>query len=173
MEEINHYENEFIKADRLISDGDAAMGKEIIEGILSEVPDFGRAHNHLGWIFYYKLYDYARAEYHYQLAMKFEPTYGAAYLNYTYLLIDLKRLDEARKHIDFAINTVGNTDLGSYYCELGRLYEIELDFINAYKHYRKAQYHSYSNSFIDTLKLNAERVKDKMSIFEKLKLKFI
>lgn len=173
MDYNNHYENEFIKADRLISDGDVSRGKEIIEEILSDVPDFGRAHNHLGWIFYYKLYDYARAEYHYQLAMKFEPTYGAAYLNYAYLLVDLKRLDEAKTHIKFAIETVGKPDLGSYYCELGRLYEVELDFLRSYKYYNKAKYHSYSNSFIETLRLNRERVKDKMSIFEKLKLKFI
>ena len=55
MESLSFYENQFIKADSLISEGNIADGKEMLEEILSQYPDFGKAHNHLGWIYYNKL----------------------------------------------------------------------------------------------------------------------
>ena len=54
MESLSFYENQFIKADSLISEGNSAEAKELLEEILSQYPDFGKAHNHLGWIYYIK-----------------------------------------------------------------------------------------------------------------------
>ncbi|WP_281234217.1 tetratricopeptide repeat protein [Flavobacterium gelatinilyticum] len=172
MESLSYYENQFIKADSLIADGNIADGKEMLEEILSQYPDFGKAHNHLGWIYYYKLNNYDKGIFHYKLAMKFDPKYNAPYLNYTYLLVDLGRYDEAKKHIQFTFENLENADNSSYNSELGRIAECEHDYIAAYKYYKTAQKNALASNFIDNMNANMKRVKDKMSIFEKLKLKF-
>ncbi|MBL0737418.1 hypothetical protein JI750_11000 [Flavobacterium sp. GN10] len=171
MESLSFYENQFIKADSLISEGNSADAKELLEEILSQYPDFGKAHNHLGWIYYNKLSDYERGIYHYKLAMKFDSKYSAPYLNYTYLLIDIGRYAEAKEHVNFTLVTLENADNSSYNSELGRMAEYENQYIEAYKFYKEAKKNALNPNFIDNMKANMKRVKDKMSIFEKLKLK--
>lgn len=172
-ENISYYENQFIRADALISDGNVSEAKEILEEILTQYPDFGKAHNHLGWIYYTKLSNYEKGIYHYKLAMRFDPKYPASYLNYAYLLVDLRRLEEAKEHIDETLKYLENADGASYYSELGRIYEMEFNFIRSYEFYKKAMSYGFGAQFIENMKMNMNRVKDKMTIFEKLKLKFI
>lgn len=171
MESLSYYENQFIKADSLISDGNIADGKELLEEILSQYPDFGKAHNHLGWIYYNKLSNYDKGIYHYKLAMKFDPKYPAPYLNYTYLLIDIGRYEEAKEHISFTMQSLENFDSSSYNSELGRMAEYESQYTAAYNYYKLAKKNALNPNFIDNMNANMKRVKDKMSIFEKLKLK--
>lgn len=171
-ENISYYENQFIRADALISDGNVSEAKEILEEILGQYPDFGKAHNHLGWIYYTKLSNHEKGAYHYKLAMRFDPNYPAAYLNYTYLLVDLGRLEEAKEHIAETLNSLEGADKASYHSELGRIYEMEFNLIPAYEAYKKAASYGFGAQFIENMKMNMNRVKDKMTIFEKLKLKF-
>lgn len=172
-ENISYYENQFIKADTLISEAKISEAKQMLEELLAQYPDFGKAHNHLGWIFHIKLTNYERALYHYKLAMKFDPSYAASYLNYTYLLVDMGKYSEAKSHIDHTLKNLKNADKASYYGELGRIYEVEQSFFEAYKYYKNSISHAFNSQFIENMKINMNRVKDKMSIFEKLKLKFI
>lgn len=171
MESLSFYENQFIKADALISEGNSADAKELLEEILAQYPDFGKAHNHLGWIYYNKLSDYERGIYHYKLAIKFDPKYAAPYLNYTYLLIDIGRYAEAKQHIDFTLSSLENADNSTYNSELGRMAEYEGQYREAYHYYKEAKKNALNPNFIDNMNANMKRVKDKMSIFEKLKLK--
>ncbi|WP_347051961.1 tetratricopeptide repeat protein [Flavobacterium olei] len=171
MENLSFYENQFIKADSLISEGNSADAKELLEELLSQYPDFGKAHNHLGWIYYNKLSDYEKGVYHYKLAMKFDPKYPAPYLNYTYLLIDLGRYAEAKEHIRATMANLENADNSSYNSELGRMAEYEGQYAAAFTYYKEARKNALNPNFIDNMNANMKRVKDKMSIFEKLKLK--
>jgi len=172
-ENISYYENQFIKADSLISESKISEAKEMLEDLLAQCPDFGKAHNHLGWIFHMKLSNHEKALYHYKLAMKFEPKYTASYLNYTYLLVDMGKFAEAKDHIERTLRNVENADNASYYSELGRIFEAEQNFPKSYRYYKKAANYAYGSQFIDNMKTNMYRVKDKMSFFEKLKLVFI
>jgi tetratricopeptide (TPR) repeat protein len=173
MDNISFFENQFIKADTMISEGNVSEAKAVLEEILAECPDFGKAHNHLGWIYCMRLSNYEKAEYHYKLAIKFDPKYPAPYINYTYLLVDLARYTEAK---DFIFNVMGNIegiDKSSYFSELGRISEFETNYIQAYQYYKKALNLAFSKTLIDNMNANMLRVKDKMSTFEKLKLNFI
>lgn len=172
-ENISYYENQFIKADTLISEAKISEAKELLEEILAQCPDFGKAHNHLGWIFHMKLSNYEKGLYHYKLAIKFEPKYPPSYLNQTYLLVDMGRYSEAKQHIEQTLKTLENADKASYYSELGRIFEAEQNFNEAYKHYKLSVNYAFNPQFIDNMKINMSRVKDKMTTFEKLKLKFI
>lgn len=172
-ENISYYENQFIKADTLIGQSEISEAKELLEEILAQYPDFGKAHNHLAWIFHIKLTNYDKALYHYKLAIKFDPAYAASYLNYTYLLVDMGKFEQAKTHINQTLQTLENADKASYYGELGRIYEVEQNFIQAYKYYKSSISYAFNPQFIENMKINMNRIKDKMSIFEKLKLKFI
>ena len=172
MENLSLYENLFIKADTLINEGKVSDAKEMLEDILAQCPDFGKAHNHLGWIHYNKLGNYDRAIYHYKLAMKFDSKYQAPYLNYTYLLVDLGKYKEAQEHINFAFQTLENVDYCNFYCELGRISELEGNYSIAFNYYLKSKNLAFSPQFIENMNTNTKRVYDKMTIFEKLKIKF-
>lgn len=172
MDDISFVENQFIKADSLIGEGKVSEAKELLEEILNEYPDFGKAHNHLGWIYANKLSNYEKGEYHYKLAIKFDPKYPASYINYTYLLVDTSKFEEAKKLINTALTEVEGVDKASYYSELARICEFERDFINAYGWYKKSSDLAFNPTYIENMKINMKRVKDKMSTFEKIKLTF-
>lgn len=173
MDNISHLENQFIKADALIGEGKVSEAKELLEEILEEGPDFGKAHNHLGWIYCNKLSNFEKAEYHYKLGIKFDPSYPATYLNYTYLLVDLGKYEEAKQLIDRALREVTGADKASYYSELARIYEFERKYVLAYQFYKKSSDFAFNANYIENMKVNMKRVKDKMSTFERLKLNFI
>lgn len=172
MENLSVYENLFIKADSLIGEGKVAEAKELLEDILEQCPDFGKAHNHLGWIHYNKLSNHEKGIYHYKLAMKFDPKYPASYLNYAYLLVDLGKYSEAKEHIRLTFATGDNIDYCNFYSELGRIAELEGEYTLAYQYYKKSKDLAFNPQFIENMKINSRRVCDKMSIFEKLKIKF-
>lgn len=172
MESLSYLENQFIKADALIGEGKVSEAKEMLEDILQDNPDFGKAHNHLGWIYATKLSNFDKGEYHYKLAIKFDPKYPASYLNYTYLLVDVGRFNEAKELINKALTSVDGADKASYYSELARIYEFEKEYVQAYQFYKKSSDMAFNPSYIDNMKTNMNRVKDKMSTFEKIKLMF-
>jgi tetratricopeptide (TPR) repeat protein len=169
MENISFYENQFIKADELISSGNIVEAKEILEDLLADYPDYAKAHNHLGWIFYNKLSNFEKGMYHYKLAMKFDSKYSPPYLNYTYLLIDIGKFEEAKAHIEFSFETLENADYASFYSELGRIAELEQNYIKSLKFYKLAAKHALNQQFIDNMKIYSSRVINKMSFFERFR----
>jgi len=127
----------------------------------------------LGWIYCNKLSNYEKAEYHYKLAIKFDPKYPASYINCTYLLVDIGKYNEAKDLINKSLAEVTGTDRATYYSELARISEFEGDYRDAFKYYKTAAQFAFNPTYIENMKLNMKRVKDKMSTFDRLKLKFI
>lgn len=166
MESLSFYENQFIKADSLISEGNSADAKELLEEILSQYPDFGKAHNHLGWIYYNKLSDYEKEFIIISWQLNLILNTFAPYLNYTYLLIDIGRYAEAKEHINYTLTHLENADNSSYNSELGRMAEYEGKYREAYNYYKEANKNALNPNFIDNMKANMKRVKDKMSILK-------
>ncbi len=81
MDEVNFdLEEQFLMADGLISENRLSEAAKLLENILLDAPDFGKAHNHMGWLFETKFKNLQRAEEHYRLALKFNPH------NYTNLM---------------------------------------------------------------------------------------
>jgi tetratricopeptide (TPR) repeat protein len=74
-------EEKFLTADRLISENRLSEAAKTLEEILAEAPDFGKAHNHLGWLYETKFKNLQRAEEHYRLALKFSPDYIHRFVN--------------------------------------------------------------------------------------------
>lgn len=167
MKENNLWIEElFLKVDDFFSRGEFTDGKKLLEDILEHEPGYGRAHNHLGWLYYAKLDDYVKAEYHFKLAIKFAADYPAGYMNLTYLLNYLNRYDELVKHIETALN-VGGTVKSVLYNELGKAHEMNGYYAEASKAYKAAIRFSLNKDEMASLNENLARVKNKVSLFER------
>ncbi len=162
-------ENMFFEADELINQGKMVEAKELFLELLSEFPDYGRAHNHLGWLYNMKFNNYPKAKNHLELAIKYAPDYHAAYSNYSYLLIDMNLYDEM---ITFGSKVINKSvvDKSTIYSNMAKAYEFKGENMKAYAYYKKATTATLNNKTLDSLYASLNRVKGKMSFFQRLKL---
>lgn len=126
----------FLKADIFIADNQIQEALEILEDILTIEPHFGKAYNHIGWIYETKYSVYEKAEENYKLAIELAPNYPATYLNYAYMLSHLRRYDDLKPVLEKAI-VVPGINLASVYNEFGMMYESQGQFIKATDYYKK------------------------------------
>jgi tetratricopeptide (TPR) repeat protein len=115
-------EEKFYEADKMINDGRISDAAHLLEAILAEAPDFGKAHNHMGWLYETKFKNLTKAEEHYKFALKFSPEYPAGYYNYAYLLSTLRRYEELDTLLDEAIKVPG-ISYSTLYNEYGLMNE--------------------------------------------------
>ncbi|MGB6084859.1 hypothetical protein [Moheibacter sp.] len=165
-------ENLFLEVSKAIDDRDITSAKELLEEILLIDPGYGRAHNHLGWIYETKIKDFERAKRHYELAIKFcKGTYPVAYVNYGYLLIEFGQLEEAEKVIDEGLKVKG-ADKATLYYQKGKIAEHCQNYVEALKTYQQSQKMNFNKDFHAMLLNEIERVQSKMSFWDKLRVKF-
>lgn len=153
----------FAQADRLLNDGVVSEAVEKLSQILKRNPRFGKAYNHLGWVYETKYKNTARAEEYYKAAMDFAPYYNASYLNYAYFLSNLGRFSELKAHLDrmsnipgIAKDTVAN--------EYGIMYEMQGNLQTAVDYYQKAAIVTLDGGKLDKYKESIDRCKKKMDI---------
>src|SRR6185312_168788 len=139
MNEANRIklESMFQEADRLLNEKAIEEGFNMLQAILQEAPDFGKAYNHLGWIYETKYKDYAKAEEHYKKALEFNPSYNATYYNYAAVLSVLRRWDDLTALLNKAMEVPG-INRSTIHNEFGIMYETQgklKEAIDAYKNY--------------------------------------
>ncbi len=165
-------ENLFLEVSKAIDERDISGAKELLEEILSIDPGYGRAHNHLGWIYETKIKDFDKARQHYSLAIKFcKGTYPVVYVNYGYLLIEFGHLETAEKIIEEGLQANG-ADKATLHYQKGKIAEHRRQYKVAASFYKEAQQLSFNKDFHLMLDGEISRVKSKMSFWEKLSLKF-
>lgn len=166
MENYNYIEVRFLEAEKLLNENDFAAAKGLLEEILEMEPGYGRAHNHLGWLYYAKFDNYERAAYHFRLAIKFEPGYPASYINYCYLLNEINNEPELRSLAMKALEVPG-VNKAVIYNELGRSSEMSGYYKDALANYKEAIRYSMNKNEIEVFNLNIERAKQKQALFAK------
>lgn len=159
-------EGRFLFADKLMTDGSITECKHILEEILEEEPAFGRAHNHLGWIYATFYNHYEKAEKHYKFAIRFSPEYPSGYLNYAYLLNNLGRTMTVRDLLAMASEVPG-IDKSRIFNEFGIMHETEENYKEAILHYKKAIKLSFNQEDIKTYLINIDRCYQKKNLFFK------
>lgn len=164
VDTISYVEELFLEADRALDEGNLAEGKRLLEDILREEPSFGKAHNHMGWLYKNRFSDFATAERHYKLALKFDPSFPHTYLNYAYLLRDTGRLDELESILNKAL-VLDSINKSMVYDEYGSLYELRGEYRKAIKFYRKAIALSLNDKNISELKAHVKRCKEKGGVW--------
>ena len=158
-------EEKFLKADRLISENKLGEAAKMLEEILEEAPDYGKAHNHLGWLFETKFKNLTRAEEHYRLALKFSPDYTAAYYNYCYLLSSLRKFDELEKTLEHAIRVSG-ISYATIYNEYGLLREMQGELDDAIHYFKLHIKNSFDAKSIETAAESIKRCERKKELIQ-------
>jgi Tfp pilus assembly protein PilF len=156
-------EEKFLTADRLISEGKISEAAHLLEEILAEAPDFGKAHNHLGWLYETKFKNFIRAEDHYKLAIKFAPEYPAAYYNYCYCLSALRKYDELEAVLELAIKVPG-VSYATVYNEYGLLREIQGKLDDAIHYFKLHIKNSFDAKSIETASDSIKRCERKKQL---------
>lgn len=158
------YDELFFEADALIGEKKILDALQILEGIIIENPQYGKAYNHLGWIFETKYKDLNKAEEFYKKCILYTPEYTPVYYNYSVLLSTLGKYQEQEKHLIAALNVQG-IDKASMHNEMGIMYELQGNYPKAIEQYKNSIRFSLSSQTIETYKGSIDRCYNKMEIF--------
>lgn len=146
----------FFEADNLIAQKKISDAVNLLEGILNEDPQYGKAYNHLGWIYETKYKDYPKAEEYYRKCLEFTPDYPAVYLNISVVLSHLGKWKELEDVLNGALLVPG-VDKATIYNEFGIMNELQGKFEAAIENYKTAIRFSLSDVNIDTYYASTKR----------------
>jgi tetratricopeptide (TPR) repeat protein len=157
MENENlEYEDMLLEADELIRNNKIADAVLLLESIINQTPDYGKAYNHLGWIYETKFKDILKAEKMYKQCLAYNPEYPPVYLNLSIALSLLSKYEEQEELLNKAL-TIPGVEKSGIINELGILYELKLDFNKAIEYYKSAIKQSLSDKNIETYLKSIER----------------
>lgn len=159
------YDELFAEADYQISQKKYAEAMQLLESILAEEPEYGKAYNHIGWIYETVLKDYAKAEDNYRKSLLYAPDYHAAYLNLSIVLSQQSKWEDLEKVLNAALELKG-IDKANIYNEFGIMYELQGKYSNAINYYKKAILTTLNNQNINTYKDSVERCNQKLKMLE-------
>jgi tetratricopeptide (TPR) repeat protein len=151
------------QAGTLIQEHQIQESVELLFKILQYNPQFGKAYNHLGWVYEIEYKDYARAEEYYKRAMQYSPEYGVSYTHYARLLSNCKRFDELKAHLDLALTipTVADEEI----CfEYALMYEMQQNPEAAINYYIKAAMSTLRADRIPSCQEAVTRCKTKLEL---------
>lgn len=150
----------FFEAEQHIRQGEVVQAVSVLEELINEQPDYGRAHSHLGWLYENEYKDFNRSEQHYKAALSFSPDYPLLYLNYASLLSRLERYEELSGLLERAMKVEGIKKSEVYY-EYGIMYELQGHFDEAMVAYKNAIFNSVLTQDIQIYHSAIERCEDK------------
>lgn len=156
-------EDLFMEADRLIGEQRIGEAFSKLTAITQEMPNFGKAYNHMGWIYETKYKDFPNAEKYYKLAIENSPDYLAAYYNYAVVLSTLQKWDELEALLNKALTQPG-INRSTIQNEFAIMYEAQGNYDQAIMAYKKYAAATFDNKQLETAKDSIERCKKKIEI---------
>jgi len=157
MENENlEFEDMLLEVDELIRNNKIADAVLLLENIINQTPDYGKAYNHLGWIYETKFKDVLKAEKMYKQCLAYNPDYPPVYLNLSIVLSLLSKFEEQEALLNKALEVPGIEKSGIIN-ELGILYELKLDYNKAIEYYKSALKLSLSDKNIETYLKSIDR----------------
>jgi Tfp pilus assembly protein PilF len=156
-------EEMFAQADRLLNDGVIMEAVEKLSQILKRNPRFGKAYNHLGWVYETKYKNPARAEEYYKAAMQYAPNYNASYLNYAYFLSNQARFDELEAHLD-KLSTLPGIAKDTVANEYAIMYEMTGNPTAAIDYYQQAAIVTLDTAKLERYREGIDRCKKKLEL---------
>lgn len=149
-----------LDAERAFERQEWLEGKNLLHEALEIEPVYALAHNHLGWLYIYHLTDYALAEMHLNLALKYAPGYHASYIHMAQLLFDAGRLDELEALLNRAMKVAG-VQKSLIYNDFGRTNEVQGRYRKAIAHYKLAARWAFDEREIQIIRDNIRRCRQK------------
>ncbi len=164
MDHLTKLEEMLDQANNDIKKGlyDEATNK--LEKIIDIDSNFGKAYNHLGYLYEVKFKEYEKGETLYKLCLEKSPMYPAVYYNYSILLSTLGKWDELKELLDKAFNIPGITK-STIYNEYGIMLEQQGKLDEAIEQYRKCALSTLNKDVLNRAKDSIDRCKSKKDLF--------
>lgn len=160
---FEHPEEYFFEADRLINEDQVNEAAVVLRELVTRFPDFGKAYNHLGFLYETKYRDPAQAEIYYKKCLELAPDYPALYLNYSVLLSSQERYSELESLLEKGLEVPGINKAKLYY-EVGIMRETKAEFDQAVDAYRKSIQFSFVEGDIALYQSAIQRVETKKGL---------
>lgn len=163
MDHLTKLEEMLDQANLDIKNGlyDEATNK--LEKIIDIDPNFGKAYNHLGYLYEVKFKEYEKGETLYKLCLEKSPMYPAVYYNYSILLSTLGKWDNLKELLDKAINIPGVTK-STIWNEYAIMFEQQGKLDEAIEHFRKAALSTLDQKVLERAKASIDRCKAKKDL---------
>ncbi|MBX7181727.1 MAG: tetratricopeptide repeat protein [Bacteroidia bacterium] len=158
-----HYDEMFFEADALIAQGKITEAISTLEAILASDHSYGKAYNHLGWIYETKYKDYTKAEEFYKKCYAYTPEYPAVYVNLAVVLSTLGKYEELKRILEKAL-TVPGVEKSTVHNEFGIMHELQGEYKLAIESYKNAIRNSLNDNNVETYRKSIQRVKTKMEV---------
>ncbi|MCU0445642.1 MAG: hypothetical protein MUE85_12075 [Microscillaceae bacterium] len=155
----------FFRADNEIKDGNIVDAYDTLTYIIEQDLEYGKAYNHLGWIYETKYKDYPKAEECYKMAVKYSPDYVAVYLNYAILLSTIEKYEELEKLLQKAMNVKG-INKSKIWNEYAIMYEMQGKYVEAIDAYKKSIQTSLVDDEVARAEQSIERCRKKQRLNE-------
>jgi tetratricopeptide (TPR) repeat protein len=156
----------YLKAIEKLNYGNIPKAKLLLEEILEEEPGYGKAHFHLGCIYYEYLVEYPLAVKHMELALQFEPEFPDVYHRYLWMLNELGCHEKLVSLAQKALHVRGICK-ACVYLELGNSHEKNRNWALALESYQEAYLQALSEYDLNRSKNGAERVTEKRRALQK------
>ena len=153
----------FYEADAKIKERNYADAMQTLEAILAEAPEYGKAYNHLAWLYDTKYRDLRKAAEYYQKCLLYEPEYAPVYMNYASVLSTMNRWKELEDLLVKALD-VPAVDKATVYNEYGIMYELQGHYDEAVKKYKEAIRHTLITANVDTYQSSIARCQKKKQL---------
>ncbi len=157
LEEMLHRANDDIKNGSY----DEATNK--LEKIIDIDPNFGKAYNHLGYLYEVKFKEYEKGETLYKLCLEKSPMYPSVYYNYSILLSTLGKWKELQELLDTALNIPGIVK-STIYNEYAIMYEQQGELDKAIEFYKKCALSTLDKNTLTRAKDSLDRCKMKQEL---------
>lgn len=156
----------FFEADQKIKDGKTTEALAQLVNLIEQYPEYGRAYNHIGFIYETKYRDAKKAVTYYERALQYTPEYPAIYLNYSLALSNMERFDLLEDLLTKALKVEGVTK-DRLYNEWGIMRELQQRYEEAIEFFKKAIRYSLSENDIELYKKNIQRcrLKEELEYF--------
>lgn len=160
---FNSPEEYFFEADRRINAEEVNEALGLLRELTERFPDYGRAYNHLGFLYETKYRDPAKAEECYRKCLALSPDYPALYLNYAILLNNQQRWEDLEELLRKALRVPG-INKSKVHNEYAIMREIQGRYDSAIDEYRKAIHYSFLPDEIAAFEASLERVAQKKGL---------
>ena len=156
MDHLTKLQEMLDQANLEIKNGKYQVASDILEKIIDIDPNFGKAYNHLAYLYDVKFKEYEKGETLYKLCLEKSPMYPAVYFNYAVLLSTLGKYDELKELLDKAITIPGIT-LATIYNEYAIMYEQQANLDEAIAYYKKCAMNTLDKNVLNRAKESIER----------------
>ncbi|NND64166.1 MAG: hypothetical protein HKN48_13330 [Flavobacteriaceae bacterium] len=163
MDHLTKLEEMLDQANLDIKNGLYEEASNKLEKIIDIDPNFGKAYNHLGYLYEVKFKEYEKGETLYKLCLEKTPMYPSVYYNYAILLSTLGKWDALKDLLDRALNIPGITK-STIYNEYAIMNEQQGNIDEAIEYYKKCALSTLDKGVLERAKGSIERCKLKKDL---------